>query len=251
MYGWLCYTASRGSQQPLWPNGTRRHSPKQVGLWLSSCLGEDKPGSRARKNASFEIVHKSSRSALHEVPWSECTTTLFVQMSKAADWNDCWGPAGMNLDCQDSCADCCKPFPSSSSQSHSQWLSIIHISLQSSWDESRVGAPIMWPTMLGELVVLPWALHSHWRNWSLRGGLSMWSCIGMGKRRCSQCVTTSLNLLLQTVLVSVVHRVASGSPPCSRSFSVVSYSWIPCFFYHYKMSLCSNIFCFKVHFTWY
>lgn len=49
-----------------------------------------------------------------------------------------------------------------------------------------------------------WALFSHLRNWRVRGALSMWFHSGLGKGQYGQCVATSLILLVQSVLVSVV-----------------------------------------------
>ena len=56
------------------------------------------------------------------------------------------------------------------------------------------------------------------------GDLYTWCCAGLGERQCSQHVATSLTLLMQSVLFSVVQEDASVSFLCSTIHSVVSYS---------------------------
>ena len=58
----------------------------------------------------------------------------------------------------------------------------------------------------------------------LCGDLYTWCCAGLGERQCSQHVATSLTLLMQSTLFSVVQEGASVSSPCSIILSVVSYS---------------------------
>lgn len=99
-----------------------------VWVWANKALGPEK---------TLSWVCKSGRSAPHQVSWSECTTKLFLKMSKAAVWKYYMGTTGMNFGCQDPCADCYKSLLSSS-QSHSQWLSITYFpTIPMGWDRSR------------------------------------------------------------------------------------------------------------------
>lgn len=68
--------------------------------------------------------------------------------------------------------------------------------------------PLCW----GKLFVQPGWSFFPWSNWSLRGGLSMWCCAGLGKRKCHQNVAISLTLLMHSVLVFEVREGALISP---------------------------------------
>lgn len=69
----------------------------------------------------------------------------------------------------------------------------------------------------------PLVLISHWRKCRLKEDLLVRCCAGLGEEQCGQCVAASFTLLMQSVLVLVVQRVATASPP--YSFSVASCPW--------------------------
>lgn len=123
-------------------------------------------------------------------------------MRKSADWDDYIGAMGRNSVCQDQCGGCCNP-PHLSSQLESQWASHAHFfSIPVRQDQNRDSQKAIynagtWVPTLGTL--------SHWRDFSL-GEISVWYSASLKDWQCNQLVVTSFNLLLCTVLVSVVQE---------------------------------------------
>jgi len=107
--------------------------------------------------------------------WSDCTTTLAPEMSKATGWDCYLGASGRNSVCQDPSACCCEPIPASPSPTDSRWSSLadflaVPCGMSLEWRLPRSN-----PHM-GEAVYLPQALSSHWRKCRLL----VWRCTSLG-----------------------------------------------------------------------
>lgn len=59
----------------------------------------------------------------------------------------------------------------------------------------RLNSRLLLSTILGELDISSWASFSHWRNYRLRGDLSMWCHSDLGDGQYSQHIITPLTLL--------------------------------------------------------
>lgn len=156
---------------------------------------------------------ESDRSTLCWVPWSECIPDLVLQ--------SCWlgllpGHARYELSLLRST---CWPLQASPLFSIAVRFPVVEtwILLSPLWWKIRVWAP----TMLGGDGCPSWVLFSYWRNWRLRGDLSVWCSAGLGEGQYGHCVVTSSTLLMQSFDLCGAGGT-SATPTCSRILSVVS-----------------------------
>lgn len=133
-------------------------------------------------------------------------------MSKATGWDYYLGIAGMNSVCQYLSTNCCKPLPTSLSQSDFQWLSLIN-SLQFPWCQIRAGIPTKQPIMLwgGCLVVPAGFSFPIGGTGSSEMTSSCGAALAWGRGNVIN-VQLLLTHLMQSILISVVQGVLQPYP---------------------------------------
>ena len=148
------------------------------------------------------------------IPWSDCTTTLAPQMSKATGWDCYLGASGRNSVCQDPGACCCEPPPASPSPSDSRRSSLTDV-LTVPCGMSLEWRPLRSSPHMGEAVHLTQALCFPWR----KSRLWVWCCTSLeGSRRVG--VESSSYPANAACAGSLVRRVPQP-PTCPRIASVV------------------------------
>lgn len=125
----------------------RSQEPRSAAGWGMAQLfhlGIGRPCSRARTHLETQI----RQTCTLWIPWSDCTTHLKLQMSKATGWDYCLGSEGRYSFSQDLSAGHLKPSPLLHlNQTPSGGA--LRIPLQSLWGKTRAGLLMKWPTMLG------------------------------------------------------------------------------------------------------
>ena len=176
-----------------------------------------KPGSGASKTPHLRIPMRQIFTI--RFSWSECVPDLVLQANKAAGQDYYLGSAGRNSVSKIQVPGVANP---SLLLCHGQiprgWVS--QIPLWSPLCEIRIGAPIKWPTMLGETRCLPGFSFPTGGTrgsgqTSLAWGGAVWSACS-----CSSYPSSAVCLGLCDA------GGASASPLCSTILSVVSCSWI-------------------------
>lgn len=133
--------------------------------------------------AKFLIwVSESCISVPHLVPWSKCTPSSVLQMSKPAGGCYYFGTAGMNLIFQDPCTGCCKPLPTLSIILRLPFTGPCRFPLQYIWCDIRTEALTKWPPCYKWILVSPVSsLFLLEELKAQRGDLFAWWYTGLGE----------------------------------------------------------------------